>query len=227
MNKCHWNKKPRTISIVVDNPSWILPYAEKLAEVINSQNDNAIICSNHKQVKDGCIAYYIGCTNIVSSEILSRNKFNLVVHESELPKGKGFAPVAWQILEGKSEIPICLFEAVDEVDAGNIYYLDKMLFDGHELNSEIRDKQGNKTIELCLRFLNEPIPPASFAQNGESTFYKSRKPEDSMLDPEKSIGEQFNLLRIVDNKEYPAFFEKNGYRYKVMIEKVDALENKD
>ena len=36
----------------------------------------------------------------------------------------------------------------------------------------------------------------------------------------KTIKEQFNLLRIVDNNYYPAFFEYNGYRYKIQINKV-------
>jgi methionyl-tRNA formyltransferase len=56
-------------------------------------------------------------------------------------------------------------------------------------------------------------------QEGESTFYRRRKPEDSELDINKTINEQFNLLRIVDNKRYPAFFIKNGVKYILNIRK--------
>jgi len=45
---------------------------------------------------------------------------NLVVHESDLPRGKGFAPVKWQILDGKKEIPVCLLETTEQVDSGDI-----------------------------------------------------------------------------------------------------------
>ena len=34
----------------------------------------------------------------------------------------------------------------------------------------------------------------------------------------KTIKEQFNLLRIVNNQEYPAFFEIDGRKYKLTIE---------
>ncbi len=42
-------------------------------------------------------AFFLGCSKIAGPDVLNRNKYNLVVHESALPKGKGFAPVAWQI----------------------------------------------------------------------------------------------------------------------------------
>lgn len=222
-----WEEKPRTISIVVDNPSWILPYAERLVGEINTNGDRAFLCLNHEEVKDGCIAFFLGCIKIASPNVLSKNFFNLVVHESDLPKGKGFAPVAWQILEGKKKITICLIEADNNADAGDIYYLDSMVFEGHELNNEIREKQGNKTIELCLRFLNEVKPPKPFSQVGESTYYRRRTPKDSMLSINKTIEEQFNLFRIVDNKRYPAYFEIFGHRYRLTIVKIGELKGKD
>ena len=32
-----------------------------------------------------------------------------------------------------------------------------------------------------------------------------------------SGGQQFNLLRVVDNERYPAFFELDGRRYTIQI----------
>ena len=51
------------------------------------------------------------------------------------------------------------------------------------------------------------------------TFYRKRTPSDSCLDINKSINEQFNLLRVVDNERYPAFFKKNNIKYVVKIYK--------
>jgi hypothetical protein len=56
-------------------------------------------------------------------------------------------------------------------------------------------------------------------QAGEPTTYPRRRAFDSRLDSEKSIAEQFDLLRIVNNDDYPAFFELNGKRYVLRIEK--------
>ena len=57
------------------------------------------------------------------------------------------------------------------------------------------------------------------AQEGAESFYKGRKPEDSQLDFNKTIAEQFNLLRVVDNDKYPAFFEHQGEKYFLKITK--------
>ena len=77
-----------------------------------------------------------------------------MIHESALPLGKGWSPVSWQILEGKSIIPITLFEADMEVDSGVIYFQEHIELDGYELVDEIRQKQGLATIHLALKFVD-------------------------------------------------------------------------
>lgn len=43
---------------------------------------------------------------------------------------------------------------------------------------------------------------------GKESFYPKRSPKDSELDINKSLNEQFNLLRIASNEDFPAFFTK-------------------
>lgn len=45
---------------------------------------------------------------------------------------------------------------------------------------------------------------------GKESFYPKRSPKDSELDINKSLNEQFNLLRIASNEDFPAFFYKDG-----------------
>ena len=203
----------------MDNDSWILPYAEKLVNVINSRGDVAVICRAHNEVRDGMIAFYLGCIKITPPEVLKKNSYNLVVHESGLPKGKGFAPLTWQILEGRNTIPVCLIEAADQVDSGKIYLRKDLKFEGHELNDEIRRAQGKITIDLCLDFLACKVAPSGVSQVGKASVYKRRVPSDSELDINRSIAEQFNLLRVVDNQNYPAFFHINGVKYFIRVDK--------
>ena len=54
---------------------------------------------------------------------------------------------------------------------------------------------------------------AAQAQHGEARHYRRRWPADSELDPERSLAEQFNLLRVVDNQRYPAFVHWRGRRF--------------
>lgn len=175
----------------------------------------------HDEIGQGDIAFYFGCVQITPKEILCLNRRNFVVHASDLPEGKGFSPLTWKILEGENSIPVCLFEAVEELDAGPIIYKEYINFNGDELLSEMRVKMGGMHIELGLRFLAEKYPLYGEPQKGMSTVYKRRSPKDSQIDPHKSIAEQFNLFRVVDNYAYPAFFELHGYRYKLRIEKID------
>ena len=54
-------------------------------------------------------------------KILKKFRNNLVVHASDLPNGKGWSPLTWQILNGKKKIHISLIEAEEKVDSGKIY----------------------------------------------------------------------------------------------------------
>ena len=74
------------------------------------------------------------------------------------------------------------------------------------MHDEIREKQAQKTMELCLQFLDGYEKLEVKKQKGKPFFYKKRTPIDSELDINKTVEEQFNLLRIVNNEEFPAFF---------------------
>ncbi len=209
------------ICIVVDNPlSWFVPFAEKLKKNLG-QFGTVDLLSDSKDIPHANdVAFLLSCEKKVTSEILHRSRSNIVVHASELPKGKGMSPLTWQILEGKNRIPITLFEAVEAIDAGPVYIIGYVDFIGNELLHEMQNSVGVKIMEMCETFLNDwpQILSNGIAQNGEPSFYKKRTPGDSRLDPQKSLSEQFNLLRVVDNDRYPAFFEWNGRRYNLKIE---------
>jgi methionyl-tRNA formyltransferase len=209
----------KNITVLVDNDSWIIPYAEQLIDKLKAMGYPAEVARNHESVNKGWINFMLGCVRITPDEVLARNEFNLVVHESDLPKGRGFAPMAWQILEGQRQIPICLIEASPEVDSGDIWLKRTIFLDGTELNQEWRRKQGEGTIELCLRFVQEYRNLSPKAQSGDISFYKRRTTQDSELDINRSIREQFDLLRIVDNKNYPGYFIVNNQKYLLKIEK--------
>jgi methionyl-tRNA formyltransferase len=212
-----WHKKPRVINVIVDNDSWIVPYARDLVKRINAHGDDSCFVSSYGDVGEADISFFIGCVKITPTYILEKSKKNLVVHESDLPLGKGFSPVTYQILEGKNKIPIKLLEMSENVDSGPILLEDELIFKGHELVDEIRREQGSKTIRLCLEYLKLPFLPIGRTQKGEGTFYKRRTPEDSRIDFSNSIKDIFNVLRVADNDKYPVFFEKDGHRYYLKV----------
>ena len=209
------------VQILVDNRnSWIIPFAKEITqEITDRYNTKANLIHEHQDVEEGDVLFLLSCEKIFKK--LHLNKHNLVIHESDLPQGKGWSPVTWQVLEGLHKIPITLFEAQESVDSGMIYYQDEIALDGGELLPEIKDKQGQKTKELILKFLDDYPEIHGREQSGEESFYPRRRPEDSALDVDKTIKEQFNLLRVCDNERYPAFFTMNGKKYVIKIYKAD------
>ena len=176
---------------------------------------------DERKVRDFDIVFVLGYTKILKGEILQSNNLLLVVHESDLPRGRGFSPMQWQVLEGVKNITVCLLEVSDEVDTGDIY--DKMILslDGSELYRELRSKQAEVTFQLIKRFLSNYPNYNVLQQVGEPTFYRRRSPYASKLNADETIRDQFNLLRVCNNKDWPAFFELEGVTYTLKIEKYD------
>ena len=207
------------IVILSDSTSWINSIVEVLVADWKELCHEVFWFHELKELPSADFCFCLSFSQLISPIIRQQFKHALVVHESALPAGKGWSPLTWQILEGKNRIPITLFEAADEVDSGPIYAQRWIEFGGDELIDELREGQANATKEICQWFVDHY--PESLReereQHGRESFYARRGPKDSELDPNKTIAEQFNLLRVVDNERYPAFFELNGRRFYLKI----------
>lgn len=209
-------------AIVTSAESWYYPHAVRLTSELESNESTCPVLTDHREL-DGPyeIVFYLSYFRLVGSDVLSRNRHNIVVHESDLPKGRGWAPLFWQVIEGKNEIPVVAFEAVEEMDAGRIYVREQLRLDGTELHDELRVKQAQMTRDLVLecvrRYRRGEL--CSMPQTGEPSYYPKRTPADSELDPSKPIEEQFDLLRTVNSADFPAFFDLRGCRYVLSIRK--------
>lgn len=209
------------ITVVSDAQSWLNAWIGPLATQWRDRGHAVRWIHEPAQVEHGDIAFFLSCGKIAGPEVLARNGNNLVVHESALPKGRGWSPLTWQVLEGASAIAVTLFEAAAELDSGPIYLQQTLALDGHELVDELRLKQAAATVSLCNAFLDRypEIAATGRAQRGEPSYYRRRRPEDSRLDATLPLESQFDLLRVVDNDRYPAFFDVRGHRYILRVSK--------
>lgn len=206
-----------TIDILTNKTSWMNKHDEKLISELRKMGHKVNMITTKNDLTKGDIAFFLSCFEIIPQDFLDLHKNNIVVHASDLPSGKGWSPSTWQILEGKNEIPITLFEAVCEMDAGDWYLKDKMILDGTELVDEWQDILGEKIVEMCLKYVKAYPNMRGISQTGKESVYPRRKPQDSELDVNKTIAEQFNLLRVVNNEKYPAYFEYKGKKYTLKI----------
>ena len=212
-------KSKLSISICSDKKSWINSFIPFLINKWTNEGNACFWTYDSNCLVKGDICFYLSYGKIVEKKILKKFKNNLVVHSSDLPNGKGWSPLTWQILEGKNTIPVSLIEAEEKVDSGVIYKQRKYRLSGYELLPQLRRIQSKITNELCIWFVkNYPhCLLKARKQLGKSTIYYRRYPHDSKLDLNLSIKDQFNLLRIVDNKNYPAYFELGGNIYNLKI----------
>lgn len=174
---------------------------------------------------EGDILFLISCVEIVSADVRRRFDRVLVIHASNLPEGRGWSPLVWQVIEGRSEIAVSLLEAADPVDSGPIWAKRWIKIADHELYDEINRNLFDAELELMDYAVNEIrcIVPAPQG-NKPPTYYRKRTPDDSRVDPDRPIVDQFDLLRVCDPERYPAFFTLRGYRYTIQLKKVGKEE---
>lgn len=198
---------------------WLRQY---LSDDFNFREDiNVSNFYEEKEIKEFDVVFVLGFTRILKKDFLQANDLVLLVHESNLPLGKGFSPFQWQILEGKNKIVFSLLEASEEVDSGDIIEQIECNLDGTELYDEIRSEQAKLTFELISRFIRNYPNYKKKKQFGRSTYYRRRKITDSELDINLPIKDLFPLLRIVNNKDWPGFFRINGVKYIIKIYRED------
>ena len=207
--------------LLSDATSWLNEYIPELLMRWISDGHSILWVHDLESLPMADFCFMLGCGQIVPADKRAKYRNCLVVHESDLPQGKGWSPLTWQILEGKHRVPVTLLEADEKVDSGAIYAQRYLTFKGDELIDELRAAVGTATLELCDQFVREypQIKETARAQVGKPTFYSRRKPDDSRLDVGSTIESQFDLFRVVDSQRYPAFFDMRGYRYIVRIAK--------
>ena len=210
-------KKFRHLSVLIDNSdSWFNAYKENLVESLRKYSDKVVFYKNGKDLAHGDILFVLSCTHVLTKQALSFHRHNIVVHASDLPKGKGWSPLAWQVERGVNIIPLTLFEASDACDSGDYYIKDGMSLNGTELIDSLHEKIARKLFEMIELFLSS-YPMHAIPQNGTETFYHRRTLSDNKLDVHKTIKSQFNKMRVADNDRYPLFFVMKGKRYILKI----------
>lgn len=192
--------------------------------VDNRKNEHDIdLVRSKTELRGGDILFLISCNEIINQSDRSAYTKTLVIHASDLPKGRGWSPHIWQILEAKEEIAVTLLEAGDKVDSGDIWHKLRVRIPRDALWDEINHYIFEAELELMDyavdNFYNAiPQPQESSIT---PTYYKKRTPEDSRINPDIDIKSQFDLIRVCDPERFPAFFELNGCKYIIRLEKSD------
>jgi methionyl-tRNA formyltransferase len=190
-------------------------------EVIDSHNVNIVrTCA---ELTSGDFLFLISCSEVIKAEHKANYRHTLVLHASDLPKGRGWSPHIWDILQGREAITLSLLEAEDKVDSGRIWLKINIPVKKTAVWREINHLLFEAEIKLMSAALinYDEIKPYQQNLDIEPIYYRKRTPEDSRVEPDLSIADQFNLIRICDPDRYPAWFEMYGQKYKLVLEKMN------
>ena len=115
------------INLLCDNKnSWFWNTCGDFIKNIEQEGHEVNICKSEAKLVKADISAFISCTKLVSSNGLKKSKSNIVCHPSDLPFGRGFSPIAWEVLNNKEELTFTLFEAEEGADEGEIYLKNKV-----------------------------------------------------------------------------------------------------
>jgi methionyl-tRNA formyltransferase len=177
---------------------------------------------SHEEITADGVLFVLSYGRILPRDFIESFQHVVVLHASDLPKGRGWSPYIWELLDGADRITLSAITAAEQVDEGDIWQKETIAISATDIYSDINNKLFNAEIRLIERVLE-------MIENGESpkpqsenaaTYYPRRTPEDSRVNLESSLGEIFNLLRVADPERYPVFFEKDGVRFNLILEKV-------
>lgn len=181
------------------------------------------IVQKKSQLSGGGILFLISCSEIIKKDDRDKYLATLVLHASDLPKGRGWSPHIWEIVNGADHITLSLLEAEDKVDSGRIWAKQTIEVPNHALWDEINHLLFTAElglIDLAVKNFGQ-LSPQHQPDLASTTYYPRRTSQDSQLDPHKTIAEQFNQMRVCDPNRFPAFLEHMGHRYIVKLEKAN------
>jgi len=217
-----WAAKMKISILCTDSEHPVIKNLQAWMVDISSRGHSPTLVFDKADLQGGDILFLVSCSQTIRDAERKKYKATLVLHASDLPKGRGWSPHIWSILGGANQITVSLLEASEPVDSGAIWLKTQFTLEGHELLPEINEKLFAAELLLMTQAVEqfESIKPID--QVGDpGPYMNKRSPADSQLDPYKTIAEQFDLLRVVDSQRYPAFFSYQEKRYLIKIEKIE------
>ncbi|WP_108507832.1 formyltransferase family protein [Polynucleobacter acidiphobus] len=209
------------ITILCSDPQHpINSYIQRWVEAQVGMHEIDIV-QKKSQLRGGDILFLISCSEIINASDRAQYDACLVLHASDLPKGRGWSPHIWALVQGAEMITLSMLEAEDKVDSGRIWHKMHISVPKHALWDEVNHLLFTAEVDMIQYAIQNYalVTPQDHMETDQATYYSKRTPQDSRIDPYKSIQEQFDLIRVCDPNRFPAYFEYLGQRYILKLEK--------
>ncbi len=196
--------------------SYLLPWVQ--AQIGRHEVD---LVRRKSELKGGDILFLISCSELIHASDRANYQASLILHASDLPKGRGWSPHIWQLVQGADLITLSMLEAENKVDSGKIWMQTCIDIPKHALWDEINHLLFTAEVQLIDYAVQHfgRVSPKDQTDAEQASYFRKRSPQDSQIDVNKSIAEQFDLIRVCDPNRFPAYFEYLGHRYFLKLEK--------
>ena len=178
------------------------------------------VTQNHQMVSEYYdVVFLLGYRRIVEEETLRKVNGNVIVfHSSDLPKGRGWAPIYTAISSGYKYHTITMCYAAGEVDTGNILAKAKCRIKPNYTAPILRNI-GRQIISFLIGkyisyFERKTYPGA--AQRGKATYVSKRPPEKAEINITKKFKDCIAHLRASE-QQHKAFFVLENEKYFIDI----------
>lgn len=151
----------------------------------------------------------MGWRTLIPKEILDVPKKGAVaVHESLLPKYRGFAPVNWAVINGEEATGVTLFYMNEGMDSGEIIDQKIIHIGVNDTAHQIYQKTKKASVDLIAQHIESLMKGKTLRlpqNDDEATYTCPRIPEDGMINWNCTANEIHNLIRGL-SFPYPGAF---------------------
>lgn len=154
-----------------------------------------------------------GWSQIIQPAVLNIPDRFLGFHASDLPHGRGGAPINWQIISGTDSISLSLFEYVEGVDAGPIFEKEEIPIQQRDTVATVLERLAIAAMTLCDRIM-DTVPKPNPQSTADATYRPRRQPQDGIIDWSWSAQAIHDWVRA-QTKPYPgaySFFDGEKIR---------------
>lgn len=139
----------------------------------------------------------------------------IVLHDSLLPRYRGFSPTVWAIINGEEKCGASMLYLVDGTDEGDIIDQEAVSILHEDTIAEVMGKMDNAYLTLLRRSIGpllEGRVQRMTQDESKATYTCKRIPEDNRINWCRSTAQLHNLIRAVSWPYTGAFTHYKGER---------------
>lgn len=159
----------------------------------------------------------LGCRRIIKG--LEGKTNILILHSSDLPRGRGWAPIYHALAGGERSFVVSGILPGQKVDEGNIVVQARFPISPSCTAEFLRKFDEEISILLVQKVLErfQGRPLRGKPQEGESPFCPRRRPENNEVLPDRTLFELLPHLRACE-KDHPAYLVFGGVKFFLHLE---------